>query len=672
MKKIIAAAFAALLLCGCSTDISVQTDTQTETTAETNETLPEYPLSELWDYRIKDGYAEICRYLDPPRTDSELIIPETLEGYPVIFRDSKAFAGTDVTRLTFPESVPATSVTGASYLEVIDLPSNVSRLSGTSFMGCDSLREINIADGGIYKSSDGIVYTADGKELIIFPRGRTGDFDVPDGVEKICESAFQGSCTDSVTLPGTVREIGRCAFMFSKITDITLNDGLEKIDGFAFVDTNIQKLFLPDSVSEIGYKIVNENDFISLSVDSKLCDKSELYDFSVEYRNETMLQRAIRRGKKQFRNIDSRDNDVKLIFADLSGDGFPEMIYSFEDGFTVVYEYTDYNGWDGGYYLRKKQNTYYDRENDRYFYIDICASDEYMYCEYARMTYMNDEGEWLSESYADNRLECGCGNDWENGFTVYFGGGQEEVRKWDKEHPTTFEDFAEFIESTLSEYELVDSMDMVMAAKELLGKYTVTEGGSHVFIEEGLSDSLPLPAEDGRSFVKPNDPVLFKIGEVPYYQDTFEATLEGGECTPENFKKLSELKNLTRLYMYGDADLTGIEVLTNIRYLEIGGYSNITNYESISKLTWLESIETCIMDDMSFLGELDKVKRARLLPWNNKALDKSADFFAPLADMDSLEYLSVNTYDGWCMTEEQVQWINGNLGDVMICSGRFS
>ena len=95
MKKIIAAAFAALLLCGCSTDIPVQTDTQTETAAETQETLPEYSLSELWDYRIKDGYAEICRYLDPPRTDSELIIPETLEGYPVIFRDSKAFAGTE-------------------------------------------------------------------------------------------------------------------------------------------------------------------------------------------------------------------------------------------------------------------------------------------------------------------------------------------------------------------------------------------------------------------------------------------------------------------------------------------------------------------------------------------------------------------------------------------------
>lgn len=672
MKKIFAATLAVLFLCGCGTDIPIQTDTQTETTAETQETLHEYSLSELWDYRIKDGYAEICRYLDPPRSDSELIIPETLEGYPVIFRDSKAFAGTDVTRLIFPESVPATAVTGASYLEVIDLPSNVSRLSGTSFMGCDSLREINIAEGGSYKSSDGVVYTADGKELIIFPRGRTGDFDVPDGVEKICESAFQGSCTDSVTLPGSVREIGRCAFMFSKITDITLNEGLVKIDSMAFVDTNIQKLFLPDSVSEIGYNIVGENDFIRLSVDSKLCDTPELYGFSVEYRNETMLQRAIRKGKRKFLNIDSRDNDVKLIFADLSGDGFPEMIYSFEEGFTVVYEYSDDNGWDGGYYLRNKQNTYYDRENDRYFYIDICASDEYMYCEYASMTYMNDDGEWLSESYGVNRLECNCGNDWDSGFTVYFGGRQEEVRKWDKEHPTTFEVFAEFIESTLSEYELVDSMDMVMAAKELLGKYTVTEGGSHVFIEEGLSDSLPIPAEDGRSFVKPNVPVLFKIGEVPYYEDTFEASLEGGECTPENFKKLSELKNLTRLYIYGEADLTGIEVLTNIRYLELGGYSNITNYESISKLTWLESIETCIMDDMSFMKELDKVKRVRLIPWNDKALDKSADFFTPLADMDSLEYLSVNTYDGWCMTEEQVKWINENLGDVMICSGKFS
>ena len=683
MKRIIPAALAAFLLCSC-TQAEMPAE---ETTAETSATVSEikkkeYSPKELYEYSISDGKAVISRYLDPIYSDSEVTVPETIEGYPVALGSSNVFSNADVTRLTFTEGVPVTSITNAHSLEVIELPANVSRLTGLSFKGCESLREINIAEGGEYKSVDGVVYSADGKELICFPHGRTGDFTVPEGVEIIGEDAFGRSLLTSVTLPGSVREIGVGAFMSSDISEITLNDGLKIINSLAFCDTRLGTLYLPDSVSDIGYGIVQKDKPIKISAPVSLGENKELYDFDVDFRNETMLQKAVRQGKKLFRYFeDNAEENDKLIFADIHGDRFPEILVIRESSYMTnsIYEYSDANGWSStGVYLEQRLNTYYDRENDCYFKMDIFAADEYIYCECARKLTMDENGEWISEFYGEKGWEMPYGDwDWTKYYFIYSGGGKNEIVNVDtvSGKAYTFEDFAAFIEGTLTEYELVESFDRNKILSEHSEKYTVKEDGSHIFIEEGLADEpvLVKQADDDRCFTPPEKTVLFKIGSTAYYEDTFSAELNEGECTPENFQLLSTLPKLTELHINSnEADLTGIGVLKGIKELHINGYTSIKGVYELGKLTSLEILQIPFAENIDFLGDMDSVRLLRLIPWTADYLDKPADILAPLLEMDSLEYLPINTYDGIPLTKEQIKWIEENLSHVKVSLYKFA
>ena len=55
-----------------------------------------------------------------------------------------------------------------------------------------------------------------------------------------------------VTIPGSVKEIGRNAFWSCKnLKEVTLNEGLEKIVAGAFDNTNVESITIPGSVKEI-------------------------------------------------------------------------------------------------------------------------------------------------------------------------------------------------------------------------------------------------------------------------------------------------------------------------------------------------------------------------------------------------------------------------------------
>lgn len=77
----------------------------------------------------------------------------------------------------------------------------------------NNLQSIAITDDNpYYKTVDGIMYTKDKKQLIFYPSGRTGKFNIPDGVVKIGPSAFSHSCLQSLALSDSVRDIGQNAF----------------------------------------------------------------------------------------------------------------------------------------------------------------------------------------------------------------------------------------------------------------------------------------------------------------------------------------------------------------------------------------------------------------------------------------------------------------------------
>ena len=116
-----------------------------------------------------------------------------------------------------------------------------------------------------YQSVDGVLYTADGKELAAYPRGKEDtSYTVLDGTEVIGAYAFASQYyTNSllttpylteIHFPDTLREIGDKAFFcHDGLTSVDLPEGVKRVGADAFNNClKLSKIYMPDSVTEIG------------------------------------------------------------------------------------------------------------------------------------------------------------------------------------------------------------------------------------------------------------------------------------------------------------------------------------------------------------------------------------------------------------------------------------
>ena len=117
----------------------------------------------------------------------------------------------------------------------ITIPATITKFSYDAVESCNKLTAIYVEDGNqYYKSVDGIVYTADGKSLIVCPKAKDGTVTIAYGTETICDYAFR-DCDG--------------------ITNIDFSGSLTAIGSYAFYNCDgIWNLNLPDSVTSIGYE----------------------------------------------------------------------------------------------------------------------------------------------------------------------------------------------------------------------------------------------------------------------------------------------------------------------------------------------------------------------------------------------------------------------------------
>ena len=82
------------------------------------------------------------------------------------------------------------------------------------FMYCNNLVAIDVdGNNNNFKSNNEVLFTKDGKNLIIYPSGKKGSYSIPLGVETINNQAFYFCLRlTKVTIPETVVEIGDQAF----------------------------------------------------------------------------------------------------------------------------------------------------------------------------------------------------------------------------------------------------------------------------------------------------------------------------------------------------------------------------------------------------------------------------------------------------------------------------
>ena len=172
---------------------------------------------------------------------------------------------------------------GCISLTSVNIPSSISSTGHSVsinldiFKDCTSLENIDVGeDNRNYSSKDGVLFNKDQTELLLYPKGKTGAYVVPntvtnikedafencksltsitlpDSLTKIEQFAFSGSSIESITIPASVSMIGFCAFSGCKeLTNITINEGVTYIDSYAFnYCTALESVVIPNSVTDL-------------------------------------------------------------------------------------------------------------------------------------------------------------------------------------------------------------------------------------------------------------------------------------------------------------------------------------------------------------------------------------------------------------------------------------
>ena len=181
--------------------------------------------------------------------------------------------------------VRAYAVNADENAEELVIGPSVRYIAETAFYNAKKLTRVTVDPANEwFKDVDGVLYSKDGKRLLLYPAcygqtpaGEEGEFTYPeaytvaDGVERIETFAFlkNGHIRD-LTLPDSLKEIGDMTFFdcgrlgaydydeqADKLlgTGFTLPDGIETIgsDAFSKCGNIAPVLFLPDSVKEIGH-----------------------------------------------------------------------------------------------------------------------------------------------------------------------------------------------------------------------------------------------------------------------------------------------------------------------------------------------------------------------------------------------------------------------------------
>jgi len=233
-----------------------------------------YYKNDEYEYSLEDGKATITGYLIRFERDPVLVIPDTLDGYPV----------TGIGMYAFGRYAELTSVT---------IPAGVISIENNPFSDCASLTHFEVSpDNPAYSQIDGVLFDIRQKTLIAYPSGRKGVYTIPQGVERIGYYAFK-SCggLPGLTIPDSVTDIGHGAFyQCAGLISVTLPDSVKSIAGFAFNSCDqLTGVVIPASVEEIGNRAFDRCQRLTLSVAVGSYGEKYAQENGIRYVNDPVL-----------------------------------------------------------------------------------------------------------------------------------------------------------------------------------------------------------------------------------------------------------------------------------------------------------------------------------------------------------------------------------------------
>ena len=162
-------------------------------------------------------------------------------------------------RLNIPEGVRLTEencLHDHGFLTEVNIPASCESIRGNFILRCDNVLAFNVAKGNqSFIDEDGVLYTADKKELVRYPAGRACElFRLPDEVESIGAYAFaDAKKVSAVLVGGNCRRIKENAFVDTTYSRIKNSEGGGL--GGIYERLGIRKYYISPSVKDIGNSI---------------------------------------------------------------------------------------------------------------------------------------------------------------------------------------------------------------------------------------------------------------------------------------------------------------------------------------------------------------------------------------------------------------------------------
>ena len=106
---------------------------------------------------------------------------------------------------------------GCTALENPIISKGVKSIGTNAFADCTSITAFEVSgENQTFVSKDGVIFTKDEKELVMYPSGKTdAEYTIPSGTERIREKAFAyNSNVEKINIPDSLRKIGDYAFYF--------------------------------------------------------------------------------------------------------------------------------------------------------------------------------------------------------------------------------------------------------------------------------------------------------------------------------------------------------------------------------------------------------------------------------------------------------------------------
>ncbi len=199
---------------------------------------------------------------------SDVVIPETIAGYPVTKLESDFLMDNDNTR--------------GNSGETVFIPKTITTIDPHAFEFSDFRQILVDKDNPQFTAEDGVLFSKDMKQLLAVPGAYTAEsYSIPEGVERIETYAFH-TCIliEEVIFPSTLRSVGEQAFFHAiNIRSIQMNEGLStigancfswcyglenvtipstlrRITGSAFTECNaLETVVIPEGVSVIEFYV---------------------------------------------------------------------------------------------------------------------------------------------------------------------------------------------------------------------------------------------------------------------------------------------------------------------------------------------------------------------------------------------------------------------------------